>query len=97
MHKLFISKRTYLDKARNHVNAEIKLPSPYAIEGVFKSLSYQDAASTMGKLRMAEWGLGKAGNCVEQGPSEDRTLGYRDNHNEWHERMDCCKRECLDI
>lgn len=79
-HQLLTSKRTYLDKAMNHIEAAMKLLSPYAVEGVLKSLSYQYLVSAIGKLRMAEWELEEAENCVGEDPDENRISGYRDDY-----------------
>jgi len=55
----------------------MKLLSSYAAEGVFKSLSYQDLVSAVGKLRVAESRLWEAEYCVKENSDEDRMLGYR--------------------
>ena len=90
-YQLLISKRTYFDKARNNINAAMKLLFSYDVERGFKSLGYQYLVSAIGKVRMVEWELREAENCVEEDPDEDGTLGYRDNYDEWYERLDRLK------
>jgi hypothetical protein len=65
----------------------MKLLSPYAVEGVFKSLSYQDLISAIGRLRVAGWKVMKFKYCVEENSDDDSTLGYRDGYDERLDRI----------